>query len=100
MPDLAVVIVSWNVRDLLAICLRSLIVDLEQSGLKAQVWVVDNASADGTPEMAAEAFPSVRLVASDENPGFVRGNPRPPTNAISPASISMKVTKMSIPKLC
>jgi N-acetylglucosaminyl-diphospho-decaprenol L-rhamnosyltransferase len=74
MPDLAVVIVSWNVRDLLATCLRSLTVDLEQSGLEAQVWVVDNASADGTPEMVAEAFPSVRLIASNENLGFVRGN--------------------------
>ncbi|MBU0702748.1 MAG: glycosyltransferase family 2 protein, partial [Chloroflexi bacterium] len=39
-----------------------------------QVWVVDNASADGTPEMVAEAFPAVRLIASQENLGFVRGN--------------------------
>lgn len=74
MPDLAVVIVSWNVRGLLAICLRSLFVDLEQSDLEAQIWVVDNASADGTPEMVAETFSSARLIASDENLGFVRGN--------------------------
>ncbi|HET91451.1 MAG TPA: glycosyltransferase family 2 protein [Chloroflexi bacterium] len=74
MPDLAVVIVSWNVRDLLEMCLGSLCADLEQSGLEAQVWVVDNASADGTPDMVAQAFPSVRLIASDENLGFVRGN--------------------------
>jgi GT2 family glycosyltransferase len=74
MPDLAVVIVSWNVRDLLATCLRSLFADLEQSGLQAQVWVVDNASADGTPEMVAEMFPDVRLIASRENLGFVKGN--------------------------
>jgi len=72
--DLAVVIVSWNVRDLLAACLRSLFSDIEQSSLKAQVWVVDNASADGTPERLAEAFPSVRLIASRENLGFVRAN--------------------------
>lgn len=74
MPDLAVVIVSWNVRGLLVTCLRSLFADLEQSDLETQVWVVDNASADGTPEMVTETFPSVRLVASDENLGFVRGN--------------------------
>ncbi len=74
MPDLAIVIVSWNVRDLLAGCLRSLFTDLEQSDLEAQVWVVDNGSADGTPTMVAEAFPSVHLFASDENLGFVRGN--------------------------
>ncbi|MEE8391764.1 MAG: glycosyltransferase family 2 protein [Anaerolineae bacterium] len=76
MPDLAVVIVSWNVRDLLAVCLRSLFSDIEQSNLQAQVWVVDNASVDGTPEMVAETFPVVHLVASDENLGFVRGNNR------------------------
>ena len=74
MPDLAVVIVSWNVRGLLAACLRSLFSDIERSNLQAQVWVVDNASADGTPEMVAEAFPAVRLIASRENLGFVRGN--------------------------
>ncbi len=74
MPDLAVVIVSWNVRDLLAVCLRSLFSDLDQSGLQAEVWVVDNASADGSPDMVAETFPAVHLIASDENLGFVRGN--------------------------
>ena len=74
MPDLVVIIVSWNVRDLLAICLRSLFTDLERSDLEAQVWVVDNASADGTSEMVAEAFPSIHLIASQENLGFVRGN--------------------------
>ena len=74
MLDLAVAIVSWNVRDLLAICLRSLFSDVEQSGLKAQVWVIDNASADGTPEMVAEAFPAVHLIASRENLGFAAGN--------------------------
>ncbi len=74
MPHLAVVIVSWNVRDLLAACLRSLSADLDRSGLAAQVWVVDNGSTDGTPQMVAEAFPAVHLVASQENLGFARAN--------------------------
>jgi N-acetylglucosaminyl-diphospho-decaprenol L-rhamnosyltransferase len=74
MPDLAVVIVSWNVQSLLAACLRSLFADLAQSDLEAQIWVVDNGSADGTPEMVAEAFPFVHLIASHENLGFVRAN--------------------------
>ncbi|MCK4316512.1 MAG: glycosyltransferase family 2 protein [Anaerolineae bacterium] len=74
MPHLAVVIVSWNVRDLLVACLRSIFADLDESGLTAQVWVVDNASADGTPEMVAEEFPSVHLVVSQENLGFAAGN--------------------------
>ena len=72
--DLAVVIVSWNVRDLLAACLRSLLADLDRSRLSAQVWVVDNASTDGTPEMVADAFPAVHLIASRENLGFAGGN--------------------------
>ncbi|HDQ72587.1 MAG TPA: glycosyltransferase family 2 protein [Chloroflexi bacterium] len=74
MADLAVVIVSWNVRDLLRTCLHSLLVDLEQSGLAADVWVVDNASADGSPDMVAGTFPDVHLIASRENVGFAAGN--------------------------
>ena len=75
-PDLAVVIVSWNVRDLLAVCLRSLFADVGQTRdlPLLQVWVVDNSSADGTPDMLAELFPTVHLIASQENLGFVRAN--------------------------
>jgi len=72
--DLAVVTVSWNVQGLLTACLRSLFADLARSGLEAEVWVVDNASTDGTPEMVARAFPTVRLIASQENLGFARAN--------------------------
>jgi N-acetylglucosaminyl-diphospho-decaprenol L-rhamnosyltransferase len=74
MPDLSVVIVTWNVRALALEALRSLYADLTTSGLTAEVWVVDSASSDGTPEAVAEAFPQVRLVASNENLGFGRGN--------------------------
>ncbi|MFQ6101099.1 MAG: glycosyltransferase family 2 protein [Anaerolineae bacterium] len=74
MSDLAVVIVSWNVRELLVTCLRSLTVDIEQSGLEAQVWVADNGSSDGTPEMVSREFPDVHLIASRENLGFAAGN--------------------------
>ncbi len=74
MPHLTVVIVSWNVRELLASCLRSLFDDLEGSTLGASVWVVDNASTDGTPEMVAGTFSDVQLVASDENLGFAAAN--------------------------
>ena len=84
MPRLAVVIVSWNVRELLASCLRSLSADLRKSELTATVWVVDNASTDGTPELVENAFPDVHLIASDENLGFAAGNNRA-LNAILPA---------------
>ena len=74
MSRLAVVIVSWNVRELLASCLRSLFFDLQRAGLGADVWVVDNASTDGTPEMVSQDFPSVHLLAEQENHGFAAGN--------------------------
>ncbi|MBN1177593.1 MAG: glycosyltransferase family 2 protein [Anaerolineae bacterium] len=72
--DLTIIIVSWNVRDLLRACLRSVFDDLAQSGIHAAVWVVDNASADGSPEMVAAEFPVVELIASQENVGFAAGN--------------------------
>jgi len=68
------VIVSWNVRDLLRACLDSLLQDLSRSGLDASIHVVDNASADGTPELVAEGYPQVRLTAGTENLGFAAGN--------------------------
>ncbi len=74
MPDLSVVIVTWNVRALALEALRSLFADLGTSGLSAEVYVVDCASNDGTPEAIEEAFPQVRLTASAENLGFSRGN--------------------------
>ena len=72
---LGIVIVSYNVRDLLRACLQSVYEDLARTpGLTAEVVVVDNASADGSADMVAEEFPLVHLVASQENLGFARGN--------------------------
>ena len=73
-PELAVIIVSWNVRDLLLEALRSLYADLATSGLRARVLVVDSASDDGSAEAVHAAFPQVELFAERENIGFVRGN--------------------------
>ncbi|NWF70405.1 MAG: glycosyltransferase family 2 protein [Chloroflexi bacterium] len=72
--DLAVVIVTWNVRELALQTLRSLYNDLASSGLSAEVYVVDNASADDSAAAIAQAFPQVKLIASSENLGFVKGN--------------------------
>jgi len=72
---LAIVIVSYNVRELLAACLRSVFASLDRSPeLAAEVWVVDNASADGSAALVGDHFPQVRLLASDENLGFAGGN--------------------------
>ena len=71
---LAVVIVSWNVRDLLRDCLASLLADVARDGIATRVIVVDSASADGSPAMVRAEFPSVELIASDTNIGYVKGN--------------------------
>jgi N-acetylglucosaminyl-diphospho-decaprenol L-rhamnosyltransferase len=74
MLDLAVIIVSWNVRDYLADCLRSVYADLHRCGLQGEVWVVDNASTDGTQELLANLFAHTRLIANEDNPGFAAAN--------------------------
>jgi GT2 family glycosyltransferase len=66
--ELSIVIVSYNGRDYLQRCLRSL---LEHTrGLEYEVVVVDNASQDGSADMVAEEFPSVRLLRRPSNAGL------------------------------
>ncbi len=76
MRDLAVIIVTWNVRELVIEALRTLLDDLSTSGLQAQVIVVDSASHDGTPEAIRQNFPQIDLLACDDNPGFAAANNR------------------------
>ncbi|MGC9393376.1 MAG: glycosyltransferase family 2 protein [Anaerolineae bacterium] len=73
-PTLAVIIISWNVKNLLDGCLLSLREELSRVKIHADVWIVDNASADNSVEMVRERHPWVHLHASVENLGFVRGN--------------------------
>jgi N-acetylglucosaminyl-diphospho-decaprenol L-rhamnosyltransferase len=72
--DLAVVIVSWNVREIVQDALRTLYEDLESSGLEARVIVVDSASSDDTIGAVKTNFPQVETIASAENLGFGKAN--------------------------
>jgi N-acetylglucosaminyl-diphospho-decaprenol L-rhamnosyltransferase len=72
-PTLSVIIVSWNVRDLLRACLSS-VLRARDEGLELEVIVVDNVSADGSVEMVRCEFPQVRVIANSENRGFTGGN--------------------------
>ncbi len=74
MLDLAVIIVSWNTCALTLNALRTLYDDLEMTTLAAEVWVVDNASTDGSAAAIRAAFPAVHLLAQTENHGFAAGN--------------------------
>lgn len=72
MPDVSIIIVSWNTRHLLAGCLASLYDTIKDPTF--DVWVVDNGSTDGSVEMVRDAFPSVHLVTNSRNEGFARAN--------------------------
>jgi N-acetylglucosaminyl-diphospho-decaprenol L-rhamnosyltransferase len=74
MIDLAVIIVSWNTRDLVLNALRSLVADVDAHGPEAAVYVIDNASKDGTVGAVQSAFPQVHLIASEQNLGFAWAN--------------------------
>lgn len=75
MMKTAVVILNWNTRDLLERFLPGLIASVEGEG-DAEVIVADNASDDGSVEMMAEKFPSVRTIVLDRNYGFAEGYDR------------------------
>ena len=71
MFDLSVVIVSYNTRELLRACLQALRASV---GLRLEVIVVDNASADGSAEMTRRAFPEVVLLEQTRNTWYCGGN--------------------------
>jgi GT2 family glycosyltransferase len=71
-PDLTIVIVNWNTRDLLGACLASLEAGL--AGLVAETIVVDNGSADGSVAYVRREFPWVELVDAGCNLGFTAAN--------------------------
>jgi len=73
MADVSIIIVSFNTKDLLRECLLS-IKKSQTDGIRYEVIVVDNASADGSVDMVKEEFKDVILVANKENLGFTKGN--------------------------
>jgi GT2 family glycosyltransferase len=72
MPELSIVIVNWNTRDLLQQCLRS--VFTSQHTTTYEVFVVDNGSTDGSVEMVSQEFPAVHLIRNSENLGYSTAN--------------------------
>ncbi|MET7668479.1 glycosyltransferase family 2 protein [Micromonospora luteifusca] len=71
-PDVSVVIVSYNTRDLTLRCLREL-TDSRTPDVRFDITVVDNASLDDSADAIAERFPEVRLIRLAENVGWGRG---------------------------
>ena len=73
--DLSIIIVNWNTSDLLARCLSS----LEQEAFgdvapQCEVFVVDNASTDGSRQRVRDEFLWVSLIENEKNLGFAQAN--------------------------
>ena len=70
--DISIIIVNWNTKDLLLDCLSSVFKTV--NGLSSEVWLVDNASIDGSVEAVKNGYPGVRIIQNSENLGFAAAN--------------------------
>lgn len=68
----SIIILSYNTKDLLRTCLRSIYKKI--TGVEFEVLVVDNASSDGTPQMVEKEFKKAVLIQNEKNVGFSKGN--------------------------
>lgn len=71
-PDLSIVVLSWNTREMTLACLRAL--SRDACGHSREVIVVDNGSEDGSADAIAEEFPEVVLQRNAANAGYSCGN--------------------------
>ena len=69
---LSISIVNWNTKDILRNCLKSIYESTHK--ISYEVFVIDNSSSDGSPEMVENEFPRVRLIENKENLGFAKAN--------------------------
>lgn len=72
MADLAIIIVNYNTESLLRKCLNSILTKKWRHTM--EIWVVDNASSDGSVKMIEKEFSKIKLIKSDKNLGFSGGN--------------------------
>lgn len=72
--DLSLIIVNYNVRDLLVACLESIQKAMRATPLTFEIIIVDNASSDGSQDAVRHGFPSVRLIENSTNVGFAAAN--------------------------
>ena len=70
-PTVAIILVSWNTRELLRRALQSI---REHAAMPVHVVVVDNASGDGSPKMVRAEFPEATLIVNPDNRGFGQAN--------------------------
>ena len=69
---ISVVILNYNVRFFLELCLQSVQASLK--GISSEIIVIDNNSSDDSCNMVKSIFPEVKLIENNENIGFSKGN--------------------------
>ncbi len=72
--DISIIIVNWNTRELLLKCLLSVFETAK--GISFEIWLVDNASSDGSAEAAKAGFPNIQVIENKNNLGFAAANNR------------------------
>ncbi len=70
--DISFVIVNWNTKGLLLECLKSIY--NTAANMNFEVWLVDNASADGSVNAVRKAYPEVHIIENSKNLGFAAAN--------------------------
>ncbi|MBL0146038.1 MAG: glycosyltransferase family 2 protein [Chitinophagaceae bacterium] len=70
--QLSVIIVNYNVKHFLEQCLQSVL--MACSNIKAEIFVVDNNSSDGSKTYLKPLFPQVQFIWQEENTGFAKAN--------------------------
>lgn len=71
-PELSVIVVNWNTKDMTIECLESLYRETRDTSF--EVLLIDNGSHDGSADAIAVRFPQVRLLRESVNHGFAKAN--------------------------
>jgi len=83
-PKVAYLVVCWNNREIIDECLQAL---QNQTYKNGDIYLIDNASADGSGDYIEKNYPDVKLIKSDANNGFSRGNNILTKEALKDASV-------------
>jgi len=72
--DISIIVLTWNRPHLVRACLQHMRRAIAASGLACELWVVDNGSTAGDPEVLKAEFPEAKLIRSPSNVGYSRAN--------------------------
>jgi len=70
--DVSIIIVNWNTKKLLLDCIRSIHETVKN--ISFEIWLVDNASTDGSVEAVKQNYPDVKIIQNKKNLGFAAAN--------------------------